>query len=37
VFQVEVEIFTTPFGQQVFPVAASLRDRQVSLVATPES
>ena len=23
VFQVEVEIFTTPFGQQVFPVAAS--------------
>ncbi|MFQ4137014.1 ABC transporter ATP-binding protein [Nodosilinea sp. PGN35] len=23
VFQVEVEIFTTPFGQQVFPIAAS--------------
>jgi iron complex transport system ATP-binding protein len=37
VFQVEVEIFTTPFGPQVFPVAASLGDSQASLVATHES
>ncbi len=36
VFQVEVEIFATPFGQQVFPIAASSEDHDVQLVATHE-
>jgi iron complex transport system ATP-binding protein len=34
VFQVEVEIFSTPFGQQVFPLAASVADSPPPLVTT---
>jgi hypothetical protein len=34
VFQVEVEIFTTPFGQQVFPIAASVTSFR-NRVSTP--
>ncbi|MBE9111873.1 ABC transporter ATP-binding protein [Nodosilinea sp. LEGE 07298] len=33
VFQVEVEIFATPFGQQVFPVAASDRSAETSFLS----
>ena len=36
VFQVEVEIFTTPFGQQVFPVAASVTRSETGLLPQAE-
>lgn len=36
VFQVEVEIFSTPFGQQVFPLAASVASPETDHLAKAE-